>query len=47
MSDLNKAAFENELAEENEKFRTEVATFSKSGTRKWVYVKKLSGKYTN
>ncbi len=47
MSDLNKAAFENELAEENEKFRTEVATFSKSGTRKWVYAKKPSGKYTN
>jgi len=35
------------VAEENEKFRTEVATMDKKGTRKWVYAKKSSGKYTN
>lgn len=47
MNELNKTDFENNLAAENEKFRTEVATFTKSGTRKWVYAKKPSGKFTN
>jgi len=35
------------IREENEKFRTEVATMDKQGTRKWIYAKKPSGKYTN
>lgn len=47
MNELNKTAFEENVAEENEKFRTEAATFTKSGTRKWVYAKKPSGKFTN
>ena len=32
---------------ENEAFRTEVATMEKNGKRKWVYTKKTTGKYTN
>lgn len=32
---------------ENEAFRTAVATMEKNGTRKWIYAKKTTGKYTN
>ena len=46
MSNLNQNIQFN-VAEENEKFRTEVATMERNGTRKWVYAKKPSGKYTN
>ena len=46
MSNLNQNSQFN-VAEENEKFRTEVATMERNGTRKWVYAKKPSGKYTN
>lgn len=43
MNDFNEIS----VAEENEKFRTEVATMDNKGTRKWIYAKKPSGKYTN
>ncbi|WP_353166291.1 cytochrome c oxidase accessory protein CcoG [Empedobacter brevis] len=36
-----------DFEKEDEQFRTEVATMDRKGTRKWVYAKKPSGRYTN
>lgn len=47
MIDKNKEVTELDYYSENEKFRTAVATMEKNGTRKWIYAKKPSGKYTN
>lgn len=35
------------FSEENELFRTTIATMEKNGKRKWMYVKKAKGKFTN
>ncbi|MCA4810367.1 cytochrome c oxidase accessory protein CcoG [Empedobacter stercoris] len=47
MSDLKQDTTQLGFEIENEQFRTEVATMDRKGTRKWVYAKKPSGKYTN
>lgn len=47
MSDFDQNTIQFNVADENEKFKTEVATMERNGTRKWVYAKKPSGKYTN
>ncbi|WP_312148974.1 4Fe-4S binding protein, partial [Empedobacter sp.] len=47
MSDIKQDSTQLGFEKENEQFRTEVATMDKKGTRKWVYAKKPSGRYTN
>ena len=47
MSDVKHDTTQLGFEKENEQFRSEVATMDKKGTRKWVYAKKPSGKYTN
>lgn len=38
---------ENQLSEENQEFRDQLATVTKEGKRKWIYPKKPSGKFYN
>ena len=47
MSDVKHDTTQLGFEKENEQFRSEVATMDKKGTRKWVYAKKPSGRYTN
>lgn len=47
MSEVKDKEINLKFSEENELFRTTIATMEKNGKRKWVYAKKSSGTFTN